>query len=73
MKINIKNSRLVQWRKKTRTAHAHMTDIQMQNFKKYVMSLTQHSVTDLFNVCSNHAPLNYSRQESVYHSDIPVS
>ena len=30
---------------------------------KYML-VTQHTVLDLFKVCSNHAPLNYSGQES---------
>ena len=33
-----------------------------ENYK--LTSHTKHTVLDLFNVCSNHAPLNYSGQES---------
>ena len=47
-----------------------MTNIQLQNYKNHVSyvswiytSQTRHTVLDLFEVCSNHAPLNYSGQE----------
>ena len=48
-----------------------MTHIQVQNYKNCVIyisrvqtSHTKHTVLDLFNICSNHAPQNYTGQES---------
>ena len=59
------------FQKNTKTAHAHTTHIHVQNYKyrvSYVSykhtSYTKHTVLDLFNVCSNHAPLNYGGQDS---------
>ena len=55
----------------TRKANAQITQIQVQNYKIHVVytslihtSHTKQTVLDLFVVCSNHAPLHYSAQES---------
>ena len=52
-------------------ANVQKTQIQVLNYKKCVSyvseihtSNTKHTVLDLFNVCSNQAPLNYNGQES---------
>ena len=56
--------------KKTRTANAQMTLIQAQNYKHHVNYVPNthwsHKAycASPFNVCSNHAPFNCSRQES---------
>ena len=61
-----------------------MPNIQVQHYKNHVscvcyihISDTKYTVLDLFNVWSNHAPLNYSGQESeqfaVYDSDTPAT
>ena len=67
----------------TRKANAKTTHIQVQNYERLCQlsclfnthQLHKHTVPDLFNMCSNHAPLNYSAQESkqfaAYDSDIP--
>ena len=44
-----------------------MANIQVQFFFKILShntNHTKHTVFSLFNMCSNHAPLNYSGQES---------
>ena len=54
----------------TRSANAQTTHIQVQNYKtcaSYVSQIhtshTKHTVLDLFNVCSNRAPLNLGRHD----------
>ena len=49
---------------------ANAQTIHMQNYKKSVSYVSEihishknHTVLDLFHMCSNHAPLNYSEQE----------
>ena len=62
---------------KLTTTNAQMTHIQVQNYKNQVMSLKHTSVTHgilcyHFNEHSNHAPLNYSGQESKNNSQFMI-
>ena len=57
-------------RRRRRRANTQITyiHVHIKTKKSYVssrhISHTKHTLLDLFNVCSNHTPLNYSGQES---------